>query len=37
MELGVNWVVCFENLKVCNRGICGDMIYGVLVRLDELK
>ncbi|BCO19228.1 hypothetical protein KUC3_20850 [Alteromonas sp. KC3] len=36
-ELGANWAVRFENLKVRNRGIRGDTTYGVLARLDELK
>ena len=36
-ELGANWAVRFENLKVRNRGIRGDTSYGVLARLDELK
>ena len=36
-ELGANWAVRFENLKIRNRGIAGDTTYGVLARLDELE
>lgn len=36
-EQGMNWAVRFDDLRVRNRGISGDMTYGVLARLDEMK
>lgn len=36
-ELGANWSVRFDNLKVRNRGISGDTTYGVLARLQEIE
>jgi len=36
-ELGGNWSVRFDNLKVRNRGISGDTTYGVLARLQEIE
>ncbi|MDC9522267.1 GDSL-type esterase/lipase family protein [Pseudoalteromonas sp. Angola-31] len=36
-EQGLNWSIRFKDLRVRNRGISGDMTYGVLARLNELK
>lgn len=36
-EQGLNWSIRFNDLRVRNRGISGDMTYGVLARLNELK
>lgn len=36
-EQGLNWAIRFNDLRVRNRGISGDMTYGVLARLNELK
>lgn len=36
-EQGLNWSILFNDLRVRNRGISGDMTYGVLARLNELK
>lgn len=36
-ELGANWSIRFDNLKVRNRGISGDTTYGVLARLQEIE
>ncbi|MBQ4830061.1 hypothetical protein J8L84_12305 [Alteromonas sp. MMG017] len=36
-ELGANWSIRFDNLKVRNRGISGDTTYGVLERLQEIE
>lgn len=36
-ELGMNWAVRFGDLRVRNRGIAGDMTYGVLARIDEFQ
>ncbi len=36
-EQGLNWSIRFNDLRVRNRDISGDMTYGVLARLNELK
>lgn len=36
-EQGMNWGLRFNDFRIRNRGISGDMTYGVLARLDELK
>jgi len=36
-EQGLNWAVRFGDLRIRNRGISGDMTYGVMARLDEMK
>lgn len=35
-EQGMNWGLRFNDLRMRNRGIKGDMTYGVLARLEEL-
>lgn len=35
-EQGLNWAIRFNDLRVRNRGISGDLTYGVLARLNEL-
>ena len=35
-ELGMSWAHRFDDLRVRNRGIKGDMTYGVLERLNEM-